>query len=78
MKRFDTVEQVAKEMNLPVDKVQGTFNDYMEIVKDPKKDPFGKKLYIAKNRFLSFKVKVETDLNRHVPLAQLRQHQLEE
>jgi len=44
MKRFDTVEQVAKEMNLPVDKVQGTFNDYMEIVKDPKKDPFGKKL----------------------------------
>jgi len=50
MKRFDTVEQVAKEMNLPVDKVQGTFNDYMEIVKDPKKDPFGKKLFVAKNR----------------------------
>jgi len=44
MKRFDTVEQVAKEMNLPVEKVQGTFNNYMEIAKDPKKDPFGKKL----------------------------------
>ncbi|GAA5828937.1 hypothetical protein JCM3766R1_003875 [Sporobolomyces carnicolor] len=45
MKRFDTVEQVAKEMNLPVEKVQGTFNKYMEIAKDPKKDPFGKKFF---------------------------------
>ncbi|GAA5938557.1 uncharacterized protein JCM15063_005353 [Sporobolomyces koalae] len=45
MKQFNTVEEVAKEMNLPVDKVQGTFNNYMEIVKDPKKDPFGKKFF---------------------------------
>lgn len=45
MKRFDTVEEVAKEMNLPLEKVQGTFNEYMEIAKDPKKDPFGKKFF---------------------------------
>jgi hypothetical protein len=50
MKRFDTVEQVAKEMNLPVEKVQGTFNKYMDIVKDPKTDPFGKKLYVSRAR----------------------------
>ncbi|GAA6005543.1 hypothetical protein JCM11491_003680 [Sporobolomyces phaffii] len=45
MKQLDTVEQVAKEMNLPVEKVQGTFNKYMDIVKDPKTDPFGKKFF---------------------------------
>ncbi|GAA5949272.1 hypothetical protein JCM3765_003355 [Sporobolomyces pararoseus] len=45
MKRFDTVEQVAKEMNLPLEKLQGTLKNYMEIAKDPKKDPFGKKFF---------------------------------
>ncbi|CEQ41634.1 SPOSA6832_03376, partial [Sporobolomyces salmonicolor] len=49
MKRFNTVEEVAKEMGLPVSKVQGTLNNYMEICKDPKKDPFGKKFFSNTN-----------------------------
>lgn len=49
MKRFDTVEEVAKEMGLSKDKVQGTFNQYMEVCKDPKKDPFGKKFFSNTN-----------------------------
>ncbi|GAA6061068.1 hypothetical protein JCM10212_000111 [Sporobolomyces blumeae] len=49
MKRFETVEEVAKEMNLPVKKVQGTFNEYMEICKNPSKDPFGKKFFSNTN-----------------------------
>ena len=44
MKRFDTIEEVAKEMNLPLEKLEDTLKNYMEIAKDPKKDPFGKKL----------------------------------
>lgn len=49
MKKFDTVEEVAKEMGLPVSKLQGTFDAYMEVCKDPKKDPFGKKFFSATN-----------------------------
>ncbi|GAA5869019.1 hypothetical protein JCM1840_000444 [Sporobolomyces johnsonii] len=49
MKRFNTVEEVAKEMGLPASKVQGTLNNYMEICKDPKKDPYGKKFFSNTN-----------------------------
>ncbi|TKA53999.1 hypothetical protein B0A53_03279 [Rhodotorula sp. CCFEE 5036] len=45
MKKFDTVEDVAKEMGIPAAKLQATFDKYMEICKDPKKDPFGKKFF---------------------------------
>lgn len=45
MKRFDTIEEVAKEMNLPLEKLEDTLKNYMEIAKDPKKDPFGKKFF---------------------------------
>lgn len=45
MKKFDTVADVAKEMGVSVSKLQGTFDKYMEICKDPKKDPFGKKFF---------------------------------
>ncbi|POY76485.1 hypothetical protein BMF94_0686 [Rhodotorula taiwanensis] len=45
MKRLETVEEVAKEMGISASKLQGTFDDYMEICKDPKKDPFGKKFF---------------------------------
>ncbi|GAA5878002.1 hypothetical protein JCM3774_005976 [Rhodotorula dairenensis] len=45
MKKFDTVEDVAKEMGIPASKLQATFDQYMEICKDPKKDPFGKKFF---------------------------------
>ena len=44
MKRFETGEELAKEMGLPVEKLKQTFDDYMKVVKDPKTDPFGKKL----------------------------------
>lgn len=44
MKRFETGEELAKEMGLPAKKIQDTFSNYVEITKDPKKDPFGKKL----------------------------------
>ncbi|GAA5896546.1 hypothetical protein JCM8208_004230 [Rhodotorula glutinis] len=49
MKKIDTVDDLAKEMGLPVSKIQGTFDDYMAICKDPKKDPFGKKFFSATN-----------------------------
>lgn len=45
MKRFETGEEVAKEMGISVDKLRKTFDNYMEIAKDPKKDPFGKKFF---------------------------------
>ena len=45
MKKFDTVEDVAMEMGIPAAKLQATFDKYMEICKDPKKDPFGKKFF---------------------------------
>ncbi|GJN93451.1 hypothetical protein Rhopal_006507-T1 [Rhodotorula paludigena] len=45
MKRFDTVADVAKEMGLPLKKLQSTFNEYMAVCKDPKRDPFGKKFF---------------------------------
>lgn len=45
MKRLETVEEVAKEMGISASKLRGTFDDYMEICKDPKKDPFGKKFF---------------------------------
>lgn len=45
MKRFETGEDIAKEMGISVDKLKKTFDSYMEITKDPKKDPFGKKFF---------------------------------
>lgn len=53
MKKIDTVDDLAKEMGLPVSKIQGTFDDYMAICKDPKKDPFGKKFFCASPSSLS-------------------------
>lgn len=44
MKKFETGEELAKEMGLPVSKLEQVFKDYEKVVKDPKTDPFGKKL----------------------------------
>ncbi|KAI5477479.1 hypothetical protein MNV49_006325 [Pseudohyphozyma bogoriensis] len=45
MKRFETGEELAKEMGIPAKKLQEVFSNYTDIVKDPKKDPFGKKFF---------------------------------
>ncbi|SCV70307.1 BQ2448_1701 [Microbotryum intermedium] len=45
MKRFETGEEVAKEMGLSKDKLAQVFADYVAVTKDPKKDPFGKKFF---------------------------------
>lgn len=46
MKRFETGEELAKEMGLPASKLEQVFADYTKVVKDPKTDPFGKKLSV--------------------------------
>ncbi|ORY86711.1 FAD binding domain-domain-containing protein [Leucosporidium creatinivorum] len=45
MKRFETGEELAKEMGLPASKLEQVFADYTKVVKDPKTDPFGKKFF---------------------------------
>ncbi|KAK4055383.1 Osmotic growth protein [Microbotryomycetes sp. JL221] len=45
MKRFENGEELAKEMGLPAKKLADTFANYVEVTKDPKKDPFGKKFF---------------------------------
>jgi hypothetical protein len=44
MKRFETGEELAKEMGLSKEKLAQVFTDYVAVTKDPKTDPFGKKL----------------------------------
>ncbi|GAA6024808.1 hypothetical protein JCM10207_009287 [Rhodosporidiobolus poonsookiae] len=49
MKRFDTLDDVAKEMNLPKDKLVKVTQEYMKIAKGEAKDPFGKKFFHNSN-----------------------------
>lgn len=49
MKRFETGAELAKEMGLPESKLAQVFSDYVKVTKDPKTDPFGKKLYAKLN-----------------------------
>lgn len=44
MKRFETGAELAKEMGLSEAKLAQTFADYVKVTKNPKLDPFGKKL----------------------------------
>lgn len=46
MKRFETGAELAKEMGLPESKLAQVFADYVKVTKDPKTDPFGKKLCV--------------------------------
>lgn len=46
MKRFETGAELAKEMGLPEAKLAKVFADYVKVCKDPKTDPFGKKLCV--------------------------------
>ncbi|SAM85784.1 probable OSM1 - fumarate reductase [Ustilago sp. UG-2017a] len=45
MKRFDSAHDLAKEMAIPADKLQSTFQDYEAIAKGEKKCPWGKKFF---------------------------------
>lgn len=45
MKRFETGEELAKEMGIPVSKLKSTFNDYIEVASGKKKDPHNKKFF---------------------------------
>ena len=45
MKRFDSAEALAKEMKIPVSKLESTFKDYEAIAKGDKKCPWGKKFF---------------------------------
>lgn len=46
MKRFETGAELAKEMGLSEKRLAQVFADYVAVAKDPKTDPFGKKLYV--------------------------------
>lgn len=70
MKRFETGEELAKEMGLPASKLAQVFADYTKVVQDPKTDPFGKKLCVASPSFLY-------TLELTSTLLQLLQHRLE-
>ncbi|GAA6036498.1 hypothetical protein JCM8097_003535 [Rhodosporidiobolus ruineniae] len=45
MKRFDNLDQVAKEMGLPKSKLRQTFDTYHNIAAGKEKDPWGKKFF---------------------------------
>lgn len=45
MKRFESGEEVAKEMGIPAEKLKKTFDDYNAIATGKKKDPWGKKFF---------------------------------
>ncbi|KAF8337636.1 Flavocytochrome c [Cantharellus anzutake] len=45
MKRFENGQELAKEFGLDPRVLEKTFDEYNEIAKDPKKDPFGKKYF---------------------------------
>ncbi|KDN50868.1 Flavocytochrome c [Tilletiaria anomala UBC 951] len=45
MKRFETVEEVAKDMGIDASKLKSTFDDYIQIGSGKKKDPFGKRFH---------------------------------
>lgn len=45
MKRFESGDELAKEMGLSKEKVKAAFDDYTAIAKGDKKDPFGKKFF---------------------------------
>lgn len=46
MKRFETGAELAKDMGLSEKKLAQVFADYVKVCKDPKTDPFGKKLSV--------------------------------
>ncbi|EPQ26125.1 uncharacterized protein PFL1_06333 [Pseudozyma flocculosa PF-1] len=45
MKRFDNGRDLAKEMKIPVEKLEATFKDYEAIARGDKKCPWGKKFF---------------------------------
>lgn len=45
MKRFESGQELAKEMGISEDKLKSTFDDYVQIASGKKKDPFGKKFF---------------------------------
>ena len=47
MKRFETGAELAKEMGLSEKKLAQVFADYVAVTKNPKSDPFGKKLFVV-------------------------------
>lgn len=42
MKRFDSGEELARELGVPVSKLKDTFNQYIEVASGKKKDPHNK------------------------------------
>lgn len=44
MKKIETRAELAKEFGLPESKLIQVFADYEKVCKDPKTDPFGKRL----------------------------------
>lgn len=45
MKRFNSGEELAKEIGIPAEKLKQTFDDYNAIATGKKKDPWGKKFF---------------------------------
>nr|CAG8463483.1 6911_t:CDS:2 [Entrophospora candida]CAG8466659.1 9886_t:CDS:2 [Entrophospora candida] len=45
MKKFNTAEDLAKEMHITVSQLKATFDDYNSIASGNKKDPYGKKFF---------------------------------
>ncbi|GAA5919242.1 hypothetical protein JCM6882_001107, partial [Rhodosporidiobolus microsporus] len=45
MKRFDTIDEVAKEMGVPKKKIRETLDAYEKIASGKEKDPWGKKFF---------------------------------